>query len=173
MFRAYVLTMDVALIRWPSDEPLRLELAELRHPRLLLVEPDADPPDVSDVLEDWVRLPVPRDDRNARVRALEARATGAAPPVPFLAAGDTLQYRDATTQLSEIQAALVAPMIERFGAVVSRESLIATVWPEGDATANKLDVSVSRLRRQLHSVGLRVRTVRARGYVLCDAQTAR
>jgi DNA-binding response OmpR family regulator len=34
-------------------------------------------------------------------------------------------------------------------------------------------VSVSRLRRQLHSVGLRVRTVRARGYVLCDAQTAR
>ena len=61
----------MALIRWPSDEALRVELAQLKHPRLLLIEPHADPPHVSDILEDWVRLPVSREDRNARIRVLE------------------------------------------------------------------------------------------------------
>lgn len=165
--------MDVALVQWPSDQELREELATQGHPRLLLVEPDADPPVCADVLEDWVRLPVSRADRNARVRALESRLDEAPPPVPSVDRHGTLEYRELRTQLSAIQAELVKPMIERFGAVVSRDTLVAVAWPDSDASANTLDVTIGRLRRQLLPIGLRIRTVRSRGYLLCDADTPR
>jgi DNA-binding winged helix-turn-helix (wHTH) protein len=57
-------------------------------------------------------------------------------------------------------------MIERFGAVVSREALVAAAWPGAEATDNNLDVTIGRLRRQLEPAGLRIRTVRSRGYLL-------
>jgi DNA-binding response OmpR family regulator len=162
--------MDVALIQWPSDEPLRAELAEQGHPRLLLVEASADPPDCTDILEDWVRLPVARADRNARIRTLEARLGGSGGPVPTLDRQGTLEYRELRTQLSPIQAELVRPMIERFGAVVSREELLAAGWPESEPSANTLDVTMGRLRRELLRVGIRIRTVRSRGYLLIDSE---
>jgi DNA-binding response OmpR family regulator len=127
--------MDVALIRWPSDEALRVELAQVKHPRLLLVEPDADPPHISDILEDWVRLPVSREDRNAR---------------------------DSSTRLSEIQGHLMRIFIERFGAVANRDALIASAWPDGEATAGNLRVMVRRLRPLLAPLDLQIRAVRSR-----------
>lgn len=163
--------MDVALIQWPSDETLRSELAARGHPRLLLVEPDAEPPICHDPLEDWVRLPVARADRDARVRALEARYDNHEDRLPRVDDLGTLEYRGATTQLSATQTRLIQPMIERFGAVVSRETLSAAVWPDTDAAANSLDVTMGRLRRQLAPVGLKIITVRSRGYLLGDAQT--
>jgi len=158
--------MDVALIQWPSDESLRQELAARRHPRLLLVEPDAGPPECTDVLEDWVRLPVSRADRNARVRTLETRAAHVGSSLPKVDGTGTLQFREMTTQLSAIQVELIAPMIQRFGAVVSRESLTTLAWSGAQVSANNLDVSMARLRRQLRPVGLEIRTVRSRGYLL-------
>lgn len=164
--------MDVALIQWPSDEALRSEMEERRLPRLLLVEPGADPPICPDPLEDWVRLPVSRADRHARLRALEARYQDAGPELPRLDDLGTLEYRGTTTQLSTTQARLVEPMIEHFGAVVGRDTLRASAWPDTDAAANSLDVTVGRLRRQLAQVGLKIRTVRSRGYLLCDGHSA-
>lgn len=160
--------MDVALVQWPSDEALRSDLAERRHPRLLLVEMDVEPPICSDPLEDWVRLPVSRADRTARLRALEARYDGAEPGGPHLDALGTLSYRGVTTQLSPTQARLIEPLIGRFGGVVARDALAAAAWPGADSAANSLDVTVGRLRRQLVPVGLEIRTVRSRGYLLCD-----
>jgi len=160
--------MDVALIQWPSDEGLRLELARQRHPRLLLVDPDADPPECTDPLEDWVRLPVSRADRNARVRTLESRVEGGQPPAPKLNGSGILEYRGERRQLSAIQAVLVRLLIERFGAVVSREALARAAWPDADPSDNSLDVTMGRLRRQLEPAGLRIRTVRSRGYLLTD-----
>jgi DNA-binding response OmpR family regulator len=165
--------MDVALIQWPSDEELRLELAELRHPRLLLVDSDAEPPVCTDVLEDWVRLPVSRADRNARIRTLESRVDARQPAVPSLNGDGTLEYRDAATHLSAIQADLVRLMVERFGAVVSRDTLANVAWPDGEPSDNNLDVTIGRLRRRLEPVGLKIRTVRSRGYLLCDTEAGR
>ena len=163
--------MDVALIQWPSDESLRQELAEAGHPRLLLVEPDAPPPDCPDPLEDWVRLPVARADRNARVKALESMIVGVEPAQPRLNGHGTLEYRENRTQLSSLQVRLIEPLIERFGGVVSRDALVSLVWPGAEATSNNLDVNIGRLRRQLVPLGLKIRTVRSRGYLLCDANT--
>lgn len=157
--------MDVALIQWPSDEELRQELAGLGRPRLLLVDAGAEPPVCSDVLEDWARLPVSREDRHARVRALEAQMELDSPSAPVLKGNGTLEYRGARTHLSAIQAALIRLLIGHYEAVVSREAL-AGAWSEGEPTANNLEVTIGRLRRQLEPIGLRIRTVRSRGYLL-------
>lgn len=162
--------MDVALIQWPSDDSLRVHLARLGHPRLLLVEPEADPPICVDVLEDWVRLPVSRADRNARVKSLQARAGHRDDERPVVHGGGTLEYAGASIELSEIQGRLMTPLIERFGAVVSRDELSAHAWPELGSSANNLDVTIGRLRRQVAAVGLQIRTIRSRGYLLCAAE---
>lgn len=167
-FGRTVSNVDVALIQWPSGENLRVELAARRHPRLLLVDSDADPPECTDPFEDWVRLPVSRADRNARIRTLESRGEGRDPRAPRLNGSGTLEYRGERTQLSTIQTDLVRLLIERFGAVVSREALAKAAWPDVERSDNNLDVTMGRLRRQLEPAGLRIRTVRSRGYLLSD-----
>lgn len=162
--------MDVALIQWPSDEELRQELAGIRHPRLLLVDANAEPPECADVLEDWVRLPVSRADRNARIRSLETRVGAKAPAVPRLEDNGTLEFCGSRAHLSSVQVGLTRPMIERFGAVVSRDELGAAAWPHSAPTGNNLDVAMGRLRRRLGPLGLRVRTIRSRGYLLTVAE---
>ena len=39
-------------------------------------------------------------------------------------------------------------------------------WPNGAPTRNALDVHILRLRRRIAPLGLEVRTVRSRGYLL-------
>ena len=51
-------------------------------------------------------------------------------------------------------------------AVVSRDALARAGWPEGAPGRNALDVHVLRLRRRLAPLGLAIRTVRSRGYLL-------
>lgn len=153
-------------MQWPSDEELRQELAEQGHPRLLLVEPDAEPPLCTDILEDWVRLPVSRADRNARVRTLESRNGEARSPVPAVDRFGTLEFGGEKTQLSAVQTRLIEKLVERFGAVVSREEIADHVWPDGEPSANNLDVAIGRLRRRVEPIGLRIKTVRSRGYLL-------
>jgi DNA-binding response OmpR family regulator len=50
--------------------------------------------------------------------------------------------------------------------VVSREVLSERTWPEGIRGRNALDVHMLRLRRRVAEVGLAIRTVRSRGYLL-------
>jgi DNA-binding response OmpR family regulator len=50
--------------------------------------------------------------------------------------------------------------------VVSRDALARAGWPDGAPGRNALDVHVLRLRRRLEPLGLVIRTVRSRGYVL-------
>jgi DNA-binding response OmpR family regulator len=49
---------------------------------------------------------------------------------------------------------------------VSRDALARAGWPDGAPGRNALDVHVLRLRRRLVPVGLVIRTVRSRGYLL-------
>jgi DNA-binding winged helix-turn-helix (wHTH) protein len=61
-------------------------------------------------------------------------------------------------------------MLERYGAVVSRDALSRAGWPQGAPGRNALDVHVLRLRRRLAPIGLVIRTVRSRGYLLERAE---
>ncbi len=158
-------TVEVALIRWPEDDERRVRLAQQARPRLLLVGANQGPPVADDVLEDWIRVPAPGSDLRARVEALTRLANQQRASLPLVEDG-TLRYGGCVTTLAPIQARLTAALAGRFGAVVSRRDLAEAGWPDGTPQRNGLDVQILRLRKRLAGMGLRIRTVRSRGYVL-------
>ena len=153
----------VAIIRWPGEAD-RLERArEGGIPRLLLVPSECDPPPIADVLEDWVRLPAPEADVEARVHTLRARSAHSA--LPEVGNG-IIALNGAWTTLSPVEERLASQLCERFGRVVSRDSLMRAAWRAEVPTRNALDVHMLRLRRRIERLGLEIHTVRSRGYLL-------
>jgi DNA-binding response OmpR family regulator len=68
--------------------------------------------------------------------------------------------------LPPVEARLMSALLDRFGAVVSRDQLSKTGWPRGAPGRNALDVHMLRLRRRIAPIGLAIKTVRSRGYLL-------
>ncbi len=164
--------MDVVLIRWPLE---RLRCEELRgqgRPRLLLIENGTPVPASGDDLEDWIRLPADETDLKVRVETLARRALARNDVAPVLDDDGVLRVGRRWTSLPPVEARLTGALLERSGAVVSRELLARAGWPTGAPGRNALDVHVLRLRRRLAPVGLAIRTVRSRGYLIEHAETA-
>ena len=157
--------VDVVLLRWPEEEARLERVRSAGSPRLLLVGGELAPPPSVDPLEDWIRLPAAEDDLRTRVATLSARA-GKTLVAPTVDADGLLRYRGRWVTLSPVERALAAALVDRFGAVVGRDTLVRRAWPGGSPTRNALDVHMLRLRRRIGSLGLEVRTVRARGYLL-------
>ena len=158
--------MEVVLVRWPHEAERRARLEGDGVPRLLLVEDGAPPPRVEDPLEDWVRVPAHELDLRARLDTLTLRGRRSAPTLPTLDADGVVRFQGAWAPLPPVEARLTAVLLERFGGVVGRDALARAGWPEGTPGRNALDVHVLRLRRRLLPVGLVIRTVRSRGYLL-------
>jgi DNA-binding response OmpR family regulator len=158
--------VDVVLLRWPAEQDRREDLRDEARPRLLMVEDGVPPPDSADVLEDWIRVPAGEIDLRARVEGLRRRAAAARPQVPVLDDDGVLRDGRRWVSLPPVEARLTAALLDRFGAVVSRDALSRAGWPDGAAGRNALDVHVLRLRRRLAPVSLVIRTVRSRGYLL-------
>jgi DNA-binding winged helix-turn-helix (wHTH) protein len=165
-----VSAVDVTLVRWPGEAMRRERLAALDTPRLLLVEDDAAPPSSTDCLEDWIRIPAQDVDIQLRMEGLMVRAAHHVVDVPALDADGVLRYGACWVPLPPVEGRLTAALLDRFGAVVSREALSRAGWPEGAPGRNALDVHVLRMRRRLEGVGLAIRTVRSRGYLLEPAE---
>ncbi|HEY3669707.1 MAG TPA: helix-turn-helix domain-containing protein [Acidimicrobiia bacterium] len=158
---------DVVLVRWPEEREHVERLRASGTPRLLLVGAEVAAPKPFDELEDWIRLPAVDSDVHARATTLAARAQeGVAPDPPRMDEAGILKYRGRWITLSRVERALARALVDRFTAVVRRDTLIETAWPSGESSRNALDVHMVRLRRRLLTVGLEVRTVRARGYLL-------
>ena len=157
--------MDVVLVRWPAEAERRARLQEAGVPRLLLVE-DGPPPDSGDCLEDWIRVPADDADVRLRIGGLAARSGRHVTAVPDLDRDGVLRFAAAWVSLPPVEARLTRALVDRFGAVVNRETLGAAGWPDGAPGRNALDVHVLRLRRRLVNVGLSIKTVRSRGYLL-------
>ena len=159
--------MAVELVRWPAERDRLGVLQAQGVPRLLLVDDDAIPPEVTDCLEDWVRVPSFERDILARSAALTARAARhSSGTQPVLDDAGILRFRDDWVSLGPVDSALCQLLIERYGELVDRDTLTATAWPGTDGARNNLDVQIMRLRRRLAPLGLRIRTVRSHGYVL-------
>jgi DNA-binding response OmpR family regulator len=157
--------MDVVLLRWPAESTRRASLSEDARPRLLLIEAGHPAPSTDD-LEDWIRVPADEADLHARVEALRRRASHAADAVPSLDADGVLRAGGGWVSLPPVESRLTASLIERYGAVVGRDVLLQSGWPAGSPGRNALDVHVLRLRRRIVPLGLAIRTVRSRGYLL-------
>jgi two-component system, OmpR family, response regulator len=158
--------MDVTLVRWPGESSRRARLAEGCVPRLLLVEDGSLPPEPDDCLEDWIRVPATDADVRIRLEALAARAARHGAAAPELDEDGVLRWGTGWVSLPPVEARLTRVMVERFGAVVGRDTLSRAGWPDGAPGRNALDVHVLRLRRRLLPLGLAIRTVRSRGYLL-------
>jgi hypothetical protein len=158
--------MEVVVLQWPGEATRREELAARGAPRLLLVREGSAPPEPDDCLEDWVRAPADDDEVRYRMSHLVARAGSHARPVPGVDDDGVLWFGTAWVPLPPVEARLTSALIERFGAVVSRDALARAGWPDGAPGRNALDVHVLRLRRRLVPAGLAIRTVRSRGYLL-------
>lgn len=158
--------MDVVFVRWPQESSRRDRLALAGIPRLLLLETDSSPPDPVDCMEDWIRIPGDDADIQARAHGIGRRAALHANPMPAVDDDGVLRYGTRWTSLPPVEARLTDALVERFGSVVSREVLARSGWPHGAPGRNALDVHVLRLRRRLGPVGLAIRTVRSRGYLM-------
>lgn len=164
--------MDVVLVRWPSEVERRGRLRDAGTPRLLLVE-EGPPPLPEDCLEDWIRVPADDADVRARMDSVTARVgQHVMPEGPDLDVDGVLRFSGSWVSLPPVEARLTSALVERFGAVVGREALARAGWPDGAPGRNALDVHVLRLRRRLAAVGLSIKTVRSRGYLL-EATTRR
>ncbi len=152
-------------------------LAGRQQPRLLLLEDNAIPPQPEDCLEDWIRVPATEIDVRSRCTALAARAEQHVSAAPTLDDDGVLRFAGIWVPLPPVEARLTEALLQRFGAVVSRENLGRAGWADGAPGRNALDVHVLRLRRRIQPLGLAIRTVRSRGYLLEElpgvmAQTA-
>ncbi|WP_169314034.1 winged helix-turn-helix domain-containing protein [Streptomyces piniterrae] len=152
------------MLRWP-EQAQELEAYRLsKVPRLLLVSPGARPPVTVDPLEDWVRAPVDEKDLQARWETLRARAL---PRNPAIDAQDVLHYAGRRLPLTGAEADVVRMLLDSYRTVVGRDELTAKIWPDGGETRrNALDVRILRTRRRLAPLGLIIKTVRSRGYLL-------
>jgi two-component system, OmpR family, response regulator len=157
---------DVTLVQWPREEALRADLAAARRPRLLLIDADQAPPLVWDELEDWVRQAADGDELRLRAETLRRRARPPAPPWPVLDAHGVLREGTRWTAVPPIEARILAPLLQRPEQVVSRAHLLESAWP-GEPSRNRLlDRRIMLLRGRLTPVGLVVRTVRGKGFLL-------
>ncbi len=169
--------MDVTLLRWPEEEGRRTRISREGAPRLLLVPDGEEPPAVGDCLEDWIRVPADEEEVRARVDALSLRtlahlADGSRHPEPAAPVLDdfgVLRVNGSWVALPPLEARLAETLLARMGTVTSRELLIRAGWPTAPPGRNALDVHVLRLRRRLQPVGLAIRTVRSRGYLMEQA----
>jgi len=158
--------VDVVLLRWPAEAPRRAALAATEVPRLLLVDDGTEPPQPGDCLEDWLRVPASEAEVDARISALAVRSGRHLSARPSLDDDGVLRCGNRWVPLPPVEARLTAALLERLGAVVSRDRLAGAGWPDGAPGRNALDVHVLRLRRRIDPLGLVIRTVRSRGYVL-------
>lgn len=152
-------------MHWPGEATRLSELRAVGLPRLLLVD-GAQPPVLVDCLEDWVRAPGEEAEIRARVHTLRSRAVAHSSDRPVLDEDGVVRLGDRTATLPPVETRLMAAMVERFGLVTHRETLVRVAWPGQAPARNSLDVHVLRLRRRLAPLGLEIRTVRSRGYLL-------
>jgi DNA-binding winged helix-turn-helix (wHTH) protein len=77
-----------------------------------------------------------------------------------------LRVNGSWVAIPPVEGRLLSALLERPGAVVSRAALARAGWPERQPDRNTLDVHIGRLRRRISPVGMRLATVRSRGYLL-------
>ena len=156
---------EIAVVRLPSERRRLERLRRSGHARLILLEGDVEPPTLVDPAEDWVRVPADERDVVARQEGIRRRL---APTVekPVLDDAGLLRFSGGWVSIPPMEVLLLEALIENQGGVVSREVLSERTWPDGIRGRNALDVHMLRLRRRVGEVGLVIRTVRSRGYLL-------
>ena len=134
----------MALVHWPAEEDRREELPPWRTATAPSGRARGRRPIPTDGLEDWIRLPADDIDLRVGVEALRRRADSGSSTRPELDDDGVLRVGDRWVSLLPVEARLTEALLDRFGAVVSREAL-ARPLAGRVAGAQRLDVHVLRL----------------------------
>jgi two-component system OmpR family response regulator len=156
---------DVVIVRWPEEASSVQRLRTLGRPRLLLVAPDAVAPATVECDEDWIRLPAEDADVRVRITTLAARAARHSLP-PEVKGDGRLSYRGRWVGLTGGEEGVARVLSEHFGEVVDHDTVEAAASVTRQPTPNGLRVTISRLRKRIAPLGLAVRRVHNRGYVM-------
>lgn len=158
--------MGVKVLRWPTDAALRTRLRTVGLPRILILEDDSVPSD-ADPMEEWVRSPVEPGELLKRVRLLEelSRTT-----FPVLESSGILHFGGRWTSLTPCSEAIVQVLLDYYPSPVPRADLVSRAWPVDAPSRNAVDLQILRLRRRIEALGLRIRTVTGKGYMLHPAE---
>ena len=156
---------DVRLVRWPAESARRDRYRTMGILRLLVVEGGVPAPICSDVREDWVRAPVTDDDLRARIATLKAKAE--AHRLPHVDPNGVLRFAGRSITVSRTETDVLECLVRQYGVLVTREAL-RDCLPDrpGGASRNALDLHIMRVRRRIRPIGLVIRTVWGRGYLL-------
>jgi hypothetical protein len=156
----------VELIRWPAESGRRIVCGRSGVPCLLLVPPGVQPPTIGR-LEDWIRVPADERDLYLRLRHL-ARRSAPEPVPPVVDEFDVVRRDESWAALSPSESVLVRGLLADFGRLATRDEI--NRWlAEAEGGPLPFPSSLARLRQRLASVGLALHTVRARGYLVMDA----
>ncbi len=79
-------------------------------------------------------------------------------------------FRGRWVNVSGIEESLARVLLEHFGELVDDHTVAAAASACGPATSNAPDVNLSRLRKRLAPLGLVIRRVRKRGYVMEEVE---
>jgi DNA-binding response OmpR family regulator len=153
----------VAVLHWPEDAAMLEELRASGTPRLIVVAPEATAPALVGCDEDWIRLPASDDDVRNRMESIGTRSAHHA-TAPQVNGDGRISFRGRWVALSNTEEALARALAARVGEVVPAVELGACIEPP--LSGNAVRIQVMRLRQRLGELGLEVRTVRNRGYVL-------
>jgi len=152
----------VVVVAWPEHAARAADLARTRTPHLFLVQAGGEPPETTDDLSAWIRVPAIERDIQAKIVELRSRASVTR---PILGDHGVLWRGTRWVALSPIEARLAAAFIARPGRVLSRARLEKTGWPDGQPSERSVDARIKALRRRVAPMGFRIHTVRGQGYI--------
>jgi DNA-binding response OmpR family regulator len=78
---------------------------------------------------------------------------------------DILRRGDAWVALSPIEARLARAFLEDCGRLLGRKTLGIAGWPDGVPNPRSVDSRIKSLRRRVAPLGLRIHSIRGRGYL--------
>jgi DNA-binding response OmpR family regulator len=133
---------------------------------VLLVEPDAEPPVMVGVDEDWVRMPANDADVRARAARLGRFAEHLHGDEPYVDRQRILHRAGASIPLSATEAAIMNLLLRHRGTIVPIADLEREVWHGNPLSRDAIDAAIYRLRRRLSGLSLVIRAVRNRGFVI-------
>lgn len=87
------------------------------------------------------------------------------PSFPVLDDDDILRRGDQWVALSPIEARLARAFLAHPGRLLGRSTLGRAGWPDGVPNDRSVDSRIKTLRRRVDELGLRIYTIRGRGYL--------
>ncbi len=154
------------MLRWPEEEAIRRALAAERRPRLLVVGAGAEPPQVLDELEDWLRDPPDPADLLTRLASLSQRSEQRRAR-PHLDADGLLWSGSRWVVVPDGQLGVVDLLLTSANELVRTEAVSRTyVRHGGSGHRASVRTMLNRLQGRFADVGLVLHFVRGKGVLL-------